>query len=53
MTKEQQEKLTAMYPISRLGEPRDIAAATLFLCSECSSWITGVTLDISGGKVMP
>jgi len=51
MTKHQQEKLAAMYPISRLGEPEDIAAATLFLCSECSSWITGVTLDISGGKV--
>jgi len=52
MTKEQQENLATMYPISRLGEPKDIAAATLFLCSECSSWITGVTLDVSGGKVM-
>jgi 3-oxoacyl-[acyl-carrier protein] reductase len=52
MTPEQQASLAATFPIARLGEPYDVAAATLFLCSEVSSWITGVTLDIAGGKVM-
>lgn len=44
--------LAAAFPLGRLGQPGDVAAATLFLASEASSWITGVTLDIAGGKVM-
>ena len=40
------------FPLGRIGQPEDIAAATLFLASQASSWITGVTLDIAGGKVM-
>jgi len=36
-------------PLGRLGDPEDVALATLFLASESSSWITGVTLDLSGG----
>ena len=30
----------------------DIAAATLFLLFEAASWITGVTLDITGGRII-
>jgi 3-oxoacyl-[acyl-carrier protein] reductase len=52
MSKEQQEDVAKTYAIPRLGEPQDVAAATLFLCSESSSWITGVTVDVAGGKVM-
>jgi 3-oxoacyl-[acyl-carrier protein] reductase len=29
-----------------------VALATLYLASESSSWLTGVTLDVAGGKVM-
>jgi len=32
--------------------PEDVALATLFLASESSSWLTGVTLDVAGGKIM-
>jgi 3-oxoacyl-[acyl-carrier protein] reductase len=32
--------------------PEDVALATLFLTSESSSWLTGVTLDVAGGKIM-
>lgn len=49
---EQRKELAAVFPLGRLGQPEDVAAATLFLASSASSWITGVTLDIAGGKVM-
>ena len=41
-----------MHPLGRLGMPEDVASAALFLASESSSWITGVTLDVAGGRVM-
>jgi 3-oxoacyl-[acyl-carrier protein] reductase len=44
--------LGASFPLGRIGQPDDVAAATLFLASSESSWITGITLDIAGGKVM-
>ena len=52
MSAEQQDNLAKTFAIRRIGEPQDVAAAALFLCSESSSWITGVTLDVAGGKVM-
>ena len=39
-------------PLRRLGRPEDQAAAVCFFASEAASWITGVTLDVSGGRVM-
>jgi 3-oxoacyl-[acyl-carrier protein] reductase len=49
---EQEQKMRAAFPLGRLGHPDDVAAATLFLLSSASSWITGVTLDVAGGRVM-
>lgn len=49
---ERRQQLGSQFPLGRIGQPVDIAAATLFLASSASSWITGVTLDIAGGKVM-
>jgi 3-oxoacyl-[acyl-carrier protein] reductase len=51
MPEEHQRRLAAAIPLRRLGSPEDVALATLFLASESSSWITGVTLDVAGGKV--
>ncbi len=51
-TPEQRQQLASSFPLGRIGQPDDVAAATLFLASDASSWITGVTLDIAGGKIM-
>lgn len=52
MTPEAIERTAAMSPLGRMGEPDDVASATLFLLSDASSWVTGVTLDVAGGRVM-
>jgi 3-oxoacyl-[acyl-carrier protein] reductase len=52
LTTEQLAGLAAAFPLGRIGRPDDIAQAALFLASDCSSWITGVTLDLSGGRVI-
>ena len=51
MTEQQIQQLGESFPLRRIGQPADVAAA-LFLGSEASSWITGVTLDVAGGKIM-
>jgi 3-oxoacyl-[acyl-carrier protein] reductase len=48
----QRAELGASFPLGRLGQPEDVAAAALFLASASASWVTGVTLDIAGGKIM-
>jgi 3-oxoacyl-[acyl-carrier protein] reductase len=47
-----QEKLRHTHPLQRLGTPDDVAHAALFLASDRSSWVSGVTLDIAGGSVL-
>ena len=39
----------AGYPLGRLGEPADVAAAAAFLASSDAAWITGQTLVLDGG----
>jgi 3-oxoacyl-[acyl-carrier protein] reductase len=51
-TEAQRRELGASFPLRRIGQPEDVAAAALFLASDASAWITGVTLDIAGGKIM-
>lgn len=40
-------------PMGRLGIPRDIANAALFLASDEASYITGTTIVVDGGQVLP
>jgi 3-oxoacyl-[acyl-carrier protein] reductase len=42
----------ALSPLGRLGTPEDCALATLFLVSDSAAWLTGITLDVAGGRVM-
>ena len=46
------ERVTRLSPLGRLGVPDDSAHATAFLSSDVASWLTGITLDIAGGRVM-
>jgi 3-oxoacyl-[acyl-carrier protein] reductase len=52
MTEEERRDLGLTFPLRRIGQPDDVAAAAAFLASDASAWITGVTLDIAGGKIM-
>jgi len=44
--------MTARTPLGRMGQPRDIANAYLFLASDEASFITGETLRVDGGLVV-
>ena len=48
----QRRAMLPAFPLGRLGEPDDAAAAALFLLSSASGWITGVTLDVAGGVMV-
>jgi NAD(P)-dependent dehydrogenase (short-subunit alcohol dehydrogenase family) len=43
------ERVSALYPLGRVGTPEDVAAAALFLASDDAAWITGTTLVVDGG----
>ena len=47
-----QDQLRLSHPVQRLGTPEDVAQAALFLASDRSGWVSGVTLDIAGGSVL-
>jgi 3-oxoacyl-[acyl-carrier protein] reductase len=47
-----QEQLRDAHPVRRLGTPEDVAQAALFLASDRSSWISGITVDVAGGSVL-
>ncbi|GAA1664371.1 SDR family NAD(P)-dependent oxidoreductase [Nonomuraea maheshkhaliensis] len=46
-------RVLAEHPLGRLGRPLDVANVTAFLASDASSWLTGLTIDVAGGKWMP
>ncbi|KPI22169.1 3-oxoacyl-(acyl-carrier-protein) reductase [Actinobacteria bacterium OK074] len=43
------DAVARLYPLERVGEPEDIAAAVAFLASPDAAWITGTTLCVDGG----
>jgi 3-oxoacyl-[acyl-carrier protein] reductase len=40
-------------PLGRLGTPRDVAHAVLFLASDEAAYVTGTTIIIDGGQILP
>jgi len=51
-TPKNRAKFTEGIPMGRLSEPEDIAKAALFLASDQSSFITGHSLVVDGGRVI-
>jgi NAD(P)-dependent dehydrogenase (short-subunit alcohol dehydrogenase family) len=47
-----EEEVIKDYPLGRLGDPSDIAAAVAFLAGDDASWITGQTVTIDGGLTL-
>lgn len=47
--KEIKDQFVKLIPMGRIGEPREIATAVLFLASDDSSFITGIELFVDGG----
>ncbi|QYM72274.1 glucose 1-dehydrogenase [Pseudochrobactrum sp. Wa41.01b-1] len=49
-TEEIRQKFRASIPLGRLLKPEDLAESAVFLCSPAASMITGVALDVDGGR---
>jgi len=48
-TPEAREAFTREVPISRFGEPQELAALAVFLCSPRAGYITGTAIPVDGG----
>jgi 3-oxoacyl-[acyl-carrier protein] reductase len=51
-TPEARARILTTIPLRRLTTPADIAAAAVFLCSDEASMITGVALEVDGGRCL-
>lgn len=51
-TDEARSRLAGLVPLGRLGAPSDCAGATIYLASDLASYVTGATMNVSGGFLM-
>ncbi len=52
LSDEQREKMLGLVAMKRYGDPMEIASVVSFLCSDDASYVTGQTIEISGGLMM-
>ena len=52
LPEETRTALLAHVPLARFGQPREVAAAVVFLASEGAAYVTGSTLHVNGGMYM-
>jgi NAD(P)-dependent dehydrogenase (short-subunit alcohol dehydrogenase family) len=52
VSQEDKERNIAKYPLKRYGQPQDIAYGIIYLLSDASAWVTGISLIIDGGKTI-
>ena len=50
---EARARITETIALRRIGLPEDVAGAAVFLASDAAAWISGVSLDIHGGRRRP
>ena len=51
-TPEGRQAMISQEPVGRMGKPKEIAAAVIWLCSDAASFVTGHTMVIDGGQTM-
>lgn len=49
ISKEELEQAQLKYPLKRYGIPNDVAYLAIYLLSDASSWMTGSSIDLTGG----
>jgi NAD(P)-dependent dehydrogenase (short-subunit alcohol dehydrogenase family) len=52
-SEEGKSHLASMHPIGRIGRAEEVASAVLYLASDAASFVTGVSVPIDGGLVVP
>lgn len=52
LTEEQYNADIQKYPLKRYGRPEDVAYSIIYLLSDASSWVTGSTIKIDGGRTI-
>ena len=52
LTEEQRNKMLELVSMKRYGNPEEVASVISFLCSDNASYVTGQTIEISGGLMM-
>ncbi len=51
-SEEERQKILSQIPLRRLSTPEEVAKAVVFLASDDASYITGITLDVCGGRYL-
>jgi len=49
LTREDLEQAQLKYPLKRYGQPEDVAHLAIYLLSDASAWMTGTSIDLTGG----
>jgi len=53
LSDEVKDAFNKQIPLGRMGSPEDIANAVIFLCTDEAEYITGATIPVNGGMLMP
>jgi NAD(P)-dependent dehydrogenase (short-subunit alcohol dehydrogenase family) len=51
-SEEEKKKVLSAIPLGRLGTMEEVASTVIFLASDASSYITGITIDVNGGRYL-
>ncbi len=51
-SEEEKRKVLSAIPLGRLGTPEEVASVVVFLASDESSYVTGITIDVNGGRYL-